>query len=100
MIALPIYEPVFPFTMKIIGEQIGPSLVHLNFNGCWGRGVMFQYILPIEPMLQKVVHVFYTNKKWIEPLAKISLWGKVNLFVPFHKTGDILGSHFRRGKHA
>merc|ERR1712117_309666 len=52
--------------MKIIGEQIGPSLVHLNFNGCWGRGVMFQYILPIEPMLQKVVHVFYTNKKWIE----------------------------------
>jgi len=65
--------------MKIIGEQIGPSLVHLNFNGCWGRGVMFQYILPIEPMLQKVVHVFYTNKKWIEPLAKISLWGEANM---------------------
>ena len=37
---------------------------------------MFQYILPVEPMLLKVVHVFYTNKKWIEPLAKISLWGK------------------------
>jgi hypothetical protein len=36
---------------------------------------MFQYILPMEPMLQKVVHVFYTEKKWLEPFAKLSLIG-------------------------
>ena len=38
---------------------------------------MFQYVLPVEPMLLKVVHTFYTNKKWVEPIAKMTLWGKI-----------------------
>ncbi len=61
---------------QVLGQQIGPSLVHLNFDGCFGRGVMFQYVLPMEPMLQKIVHVFYSERKWIEPIAKLSLWGE------------------------
>jgi hypothetical protein len=50
--------------LKVYGEQIGPSCVHLHFESFLGRGVMLQYILPVEPMLQKLVHVFYTQE-WI-----------------------------------
>ena len=40
------------------------------------NGVFVQYVLPIEPLLQKVVHVFYTEPRWPAPLAKFVLWGE------------------------
>ena len=56
---------------------MGPSLVHLHFNSPWmGRGVMIQYVLPLEPMLQKVVHLFYTEPSWWSAYAKMVLWGE------------------------
>jgi hypothetical protein len=58
------------------GEQIGPSLVHLHFESCMGKGVMIQYVLPVEPLLQKIVHVFYTERTWLAPHAKFVLWGE------------------------
>ena len=60
----------------MIGEQIGPASVHLHFDTFLGKGVMIQYILPIEPMLQKLVHVFYTEKSVIPPYAKLVLLGE------------------------
>ena len=42
-------------------------------------GVLIQYILPIEPMLQKLVHLFYTEPRWPSPLAKFTLWGESTL---------------------
>ena len=60
------------------GEQIGPGIVHLHMElpelRC--KGVFIQYVLPIEPLLQKVVHVFYTERRWPAPLAKFVLWGE------------------------
>jgi hypothetical protein len=41
---------------------------------------MIQYVTPMEPMLQKIVHVFYTERSFIAPLAKLVLYGKVVFF--------------------
>lgn len=71
------------FKLDVIGDQIGPSIVHLGFESnsyFGGKAVMIQYILPIEPMLQKVVHVFYTEPKWHSWYAKMVLWGESILF--------------------
>lgn len=37
---------------------------------------MLQYVLPLGPLLQKMVHVFYTEPTWIAPYAKIVLFGE------------------------
>jgi len=41
----------------------------------FGKIKVFQYITPIEPMLQKVVHEFY-GPRWIAPLMKIFIYGE------------------------
>ena len=56
---------------QIVGEQVGPSIVHMHTQTLFGRGVLIHALLPLEPTLQKVVNVLYTEKKWIEPFAKI-----------------------------
>ena len=65
--------------MRVRGLQVGPSLVHLRFD-CpgpgFGRGVMLQCVLPLEPMLQRVVHVFYTERTFLPPMAKLVLYGE------------------------
>ena len=61
------------FTLNLDALQIGPALVHLNFNSLLGKGVMIQYVLPLEPMVQKLVHVFYTQRSWIPPYAKVNI---------------------------
>ena len=32
---------------------------------------MLQYVLPLEPNLQKLVHVFYTQPTFVLPYAKV-----------------------------
>lgn len=58
---------------KVTAQQIGPALVHLSFNTFLGRCVMLQYVLPVEPNLQKLVHVFYSQPSLILPYAKLLL---------------------------
>ncbi len=69
-------------SMRVRGLQVGPALVHLRFD-CpgvgMGRGVMLQCVLPMEPMLQRVVHVFYTERKFTAPMAKLVLYGNMVL---------------------
>ena len=57
--------------MQIVGEQVGPSVVYMHTYTPFGRGVLIHAILPLEPMLHKVINVLYTERKWIEPFAKI-----------------------------
>ena len=64
--------------LEVSADQIGPSLVHLHFElPCMGwKGVMVQYVQPLEPMLQRVVHSFYTEARWNPVLAKLVLKGE------------------------
>ena len=36
-----------------------------------GRGVMVQSVLPVQPMVQKLVHVFYTGVQSINYKTKV-----------------------------
>ena len=58
-------------SLNVDALQIGPALVHLNFKSFVGRGVMLQYVLPVEPNVQKLVHIFYTTRSWLAPYAKV-----------------------------
>ena len=64
------------FSLDVKAVQIGPAFVHLNFQSLFGPGVMIQYVLPLEPNIQKLVHVFYTSRSWIAPYAKLVLLGE------------------------
>lgn len=68
------------FSLDVRAEQIGPAMVHLHFESILGKGVMIQYTVPVEPLMQKVVHEFYTERSWIPPYAKMVLWGESVLF--------------------
>ncbi|XP_039229577.1 cholesterol 7-desaturase nvd [Drosophila yakuba] len=68
------------FRMEISGKQIGPSCVCLEVNSnTFGKIKVFQYITPIEPLLQKVVHQFY-GPRWSAPLMKIFVYGESVMF--------------------
>ncbi|XP_023338216.1 cholesterol 7-desaturase [Eurytemora carolleeae] len=58
----------------LILKQIGPSCVHIDIETAFGKGIMIIQNIPVEPMLQKVVHTMYTERKWIQPLAKLFLY--------------------------
>ena len=45
--------------------QIGPSVVYLMFNTPFGEGVYTHTLLPIEPLMQKMVHQIYFT--WYVP---------------------------------
>lgn len=64
------------FSLDVKAVQIGPAIVHLNFQSLFGPGVMIQYVLPLETNVQKLVHVFYTCRSWIAPYAKLVLLGE------------------------
>ena len=69
------------FSLKVKADQIGPSLVHLHFRSAlMGDAVMIQYVLPLEPMVQKVVHLFFCQPSWWSLYAKMVLWGESILF--------------------
>ncbi|CAL4067234.1 unnamed protein product, partial [Meganyctiphanes norvegica] len=61
------------FSMTVKALQIGPGIVHLYFNTPIGSGVLIQTVTPIEPMMQKVIHTFYTSWSFIAPYAKLVL---------------------------
>ncbi|XP_026833154.1 cholesterol 7-desaturase isoform X3 [Drosophila erecta] len=68
------------FRMEVSGKQIGPSCVCLEVNSyTFGKIIVFQYITPIEPLFQKVVHQFY-GPRWIAPLMKIFIYGESLMF--------------------
>ena len=80
---------------QVRGDQIGPALVHLHMqSSIMGAGVMVQYVLPLEPMLQKVVHMFFTAPGWSPVYAKLVLWGESGdyYYFFFSKFVNILSS--------
>ena len=66
--------------------QIGPGIVYVTMDTVFGKSVLIQSLLPVEPMVQKVVHNLYMN--WTVPsiIAKFILIGEVmQVSVTFFK---------------
>ncbi|XP_044248495.1 cholesterol 7-desaturase nvd [Drosophila takahashii] len=77
---LELFGKFYCFRMDVFGKQIGPSYVCLEINSLiFGKLKIFQYITPIEALLQKVVHQFY-GPRWIGPLMKIFIYGESLMF--------------------
>ncbi|XP_035705129.1 cholesterol 7-desaturase isoform X2 [Folsomia candida] len=57
-------------------HQTGPGIVALHFNTFLGKAVFIQTVTPIEPLLQRVVHHFYSSSWIIHPLAKLIIDGE------------------------
>jgi cholesterol 7-dehydrogenase len=43
--------------------QVGPGIVHLEFQTLFGKVVVFQTLLPLGPFYQKCQHVAYAERK-------------------------------------
>lgn len=50
--------------------QIGPGIVYLEFSSFFGRGVYIQSVTPVEPLVQKVVHNVYIDRRLPTILSK------------------------------
>lgn len=57
--------------LNISTKQIGPGYVQLHF----GKFVCLQIVTPVEPLVQKVVHRFY-SPRYLAPFAKFLLIGE------------------------
>ena len=56
--------------------QFGPGTVSLEFNTIFGRGILYHMVTPLEPMVQRVLHRFYSANTLIHPYAKLILLGE------------------------
>lgn len=48
-------------------------MVILIFETPFGQGVLVQSVTPIEPLLQRIIHRFYSEPKFIQPFSRIVL---------------------------
>lgn len=63
-------KTITPINLKVEANQIGPGIVYLYFDSFFGRGVYIQSLLPVEPLVQKLVHNVYLDWKLPTLLAK------------------------------
>uniref|UniRef100_A0A1B0FI60 cholesterol 7-desaturase n=1 Tax=Glossina morsitans morsitans TaxID=37546 RepID=A0A1B0FI60_GLOMM len=68
------------FEMDVTGEQIGPAYVQLHMKSAtFGRIKVLQTITPVEPLIQKVVHRFY-SQRILAPITKLVFLGESVMF--------------------
>lgn len=59
--------------LDVYAKQIGPGVVYLTFDSLFGKGVYIQSVTPMEPLVLKVIHNIYVNKRIPTILAKFFL---------------------------
>ena len=73
-----IHNKVIPgTTIDVSITQIGPGLVELSFLTIFGKVIIVESVTPIAPLLQKIGHVVYAEKKIPRFIAKFILNGLV-----------------------
>lgn len=56
--------------------QLGPGIVLMKFETIFGKGILIQNVTPLEPLLQRVTHRFYSASTFIHPLGLLILHGE------------------------
>lgn len=63
--------------LKVTARQIGPGLVHLEFDSLlFGRGAFLQSLTPVEPLTQRMLHHVYINNYIPTFIAKFFLYSE------------------------
>jgi cholesterol 7-desaturase len=71
-----IFNRIIPTTtINVSITQIGPGLVQLCFSTIFGKLIIVESVTPIAPLLQKIGHVVYAEKKLPRFMAKFLLHG-------------------------
>ncbi|KAL4219145.1 hypothetical protein ACF0H5_021727 [Mactra antiquata] len=62
--------------LKVNALQIGPGVVYLMFESFFGKGVFIHNLIPVEPIVQKLIHNIYIQ--WYVPniVAKFFMLGE------------------------
>ncbi|XP_063422925.1 cholesterol 7-desaturase nvd-like isoform X1 [Mytilus trossulus] len=63
-------KTITPINLDVQANQIGPGIVYLEFSSFFGRGVYIQSVTPVEPLVQKVVHNVYIDRRLPTILSK------------------------------
>lgn len=62
-------------TMRITVQQIGPGYVTLHLQGLFGEFQILQTYVPVEPLVNRVLHRFYFPRGR-SIFAKFIIWGE------------------------
>ncbi|XP_026568371.1 cholesterol 7-desaturase-like [Pseudonaja textilis] len=70
-------KPVPFLDLHVTARQIGPGLVTLALRHAFlGKGLIVQTVIPLEPLLQHVVHQIYYPRNIPSFIAKLILWAE------------------------
>lgn len=62
-------------TMNVRVQQVGPGYVQLFLSSAFGEFVILQTVVPVEPLMQRVLHRFYFPRG-LSLFAKFIIWGE------------------------
>ncbi|KAG8141882.1 hypothetical protein E2320_006542 [Naja naja] len=73
-----LFGKLIPFLdLHVTARQIGPGLVTMDLRqALLGKGLIIQTVIPLEPLLQHVVHQIYYPRNMPSFLAKLVLWAE------------------------
>lgn len=77
--SMKLFEKIQLVTMDVQVNQIGPGYVQLFLNSSFGEFVILQTVVPVEPMVQKVIHRFYMPRG-MSFFAKFTIWAESIMF--------------------
>lgn len=66
-------------TMYVTVQQIGPGYVQLLLKSWFGEFLILQTVVPVEPLIQRVLHRFYFPRG-LSLFAKFVIWGESVMF--------------------
>lgn len=66
-------------SLEVTADQIGPGYVELYLKTAIGPVCILQTVTPLEPLLQKVVHIIY-SPPLLGPYARIIFFGECLMF--------------------
>jgi len=64
---------------NVRAEQIGPSIIELNVNTSFGSLYILLTITPVEPLLQRVIHLIF-SPPLLAPYANLLFLGECMMF--------------------
>lgn len=67
------YSKTFLFSKS--AQKVGPGYVQLFITSSFGRFVILQTVVPVEPLVQRVIHRFYLPKG-LALFSKFTIWGE------------------------
>lgn len=77
--SIKLFNKIEVSSMDVNVRQVGPGYVQLFITSSFGRFVILQTVVPVEPLVQRVIHRFYLPKG-LALFSKFTIWGESVMF--------------------